>query len=276
MLKQRLMTIVVLVPLLIIVLWIFPPLWFDIFAAVVMAGVAWEWCGLMKLKHILKRAAYIIVLGLCFVFCHFLTPQWVLLIDLLIWLWAIAAVITYAKGGTPLGFQCKTIQALAGLIIISCCWTAILLVRHVLGGANWLLFGLLLVWATDTGAYIAGRCWGKHKIIPRVSPNKTWEGLWGGFLLAWIVAVITAFSSHLNINASCYQLYIIFILCPITVLFTLYGDLFESMLKRLAHVKDSGSLLPGHGGILDRADSILAAIPIFALLSLFIKRGLGI
>jgi phosphatidate cytidylyltransferase len=133
-------------------------------------------------------------------------------------------------------------------------------------GAGWLLLVLLLIWAADSGAYFTGRqfggqWFGGRKLAPRISPNKTLEGMLGGVALAMLVALCGA----LLLGAPTGKLPGILLVAAITVLFSVAGDLFESLLKRHAGMKDSGTLIPGHGGVLDRVDSLLAALPIFAL-----------
>jgi phosphatidate cytidylyltransferase len=133
-------------------------------------------------------------------------------------------------------------------------------------GHRWLLLALLLVWAADSGAYFAGRKFGGkwfagRKLAPRISPNKTLEGLAGGVALAMLVAVVGA----LVIGTPAAQLPAVALVALFTVLFSVAGDLFESLLKRHVGMKDSGHLIPGHGGVLDRIDSVLAALPVFAL-----------
>lgn len=124
----------------------------------------------------------------------------------------------------------------------------------------WLMYLFALVWAADTGAYFTGKAFGKHKLIPDVSPNKTIEGLVGGLVLAALIIAGVAYYRQLT------DLHLVgfVLLSMVTVLASVLGDLFESLLKREANIKDSGTLLPGHGGVLDRIDSILAAAPIFA------------
>ena len=124
------------------------------------------------------------------------------------------------------------------------------------------MYVFALVWSADSGAYFVGRKLGKNKLAPHVSPNKSIEGLVGGVLLSIIVVVVVAFTA---LELSAMQLANFVILSVITVLASVQGDLFESMVKRQAGIKDSGSILPGHGGVLDRIDSLLAAAPIFAL-----------
>ncbi len=124
----------------------------------------------------------------------------------------------------------------------------------------WLMYLFALVWVADSGAYFAGRQFGKTKLIPDVSPNKTVEGLIGGLLLTGAVMAGVAYYRHLTgLHLAGFV-----VLSVITVLASVLGDLFESLLKRKVHIKDSGTLLPGHGGVLDRIDSLLAAAPIFA------------
>src|SRR5207302_1283767 len=120
---------------------------------------------------------------------------------------------------------------------------------------------LILIWAADTGAYFAGRAFGKHKLLPNVSPGKTWEGFFGAMLMTVIVMGFVVY--FLNIPPNNWVP--LFLLGFVTVIFSILGDLFESMLKRQAGIKDSGKILPGHGGILDRIDSLTSAAPIFAL-----------
>lgn len=126
----------------------------------------------------------------------------------------------------------------------------------------WLLYVFVLVWCADSGAYFAGRAFGKHKLAPNVSPKKTYEGMIGG-ILAGCVVVIAIGTLQLALTNK--QLLLFLGLSVFTIAISVLGDLFESMLKRRAGIKDSGTLLPGHGGVLDRIDSLLAAVPIFAL-----------
>jgi phosphatidate cytidylyltransferase len=119
----------------------------------------------------------------------------------------------------------------------------------------------VVIWAADSGAYFAGRRFGRRKLSPRISPNKTVEGLLGGAAAAIVIALIAAPLA----GASVAQLPLVALLVLVTVGFSVVGDLFESLLKRHVGAKDSGDLIPGHGGILDRIDSVLAALPVFAL-----------
>ncbi len=136
-------------------------------------------------------------------------------------------------------------------------------------GAWWLLFVMLLVWGADSGAYMFGRLFGKHKLAPKVSPGKTWEGFFGGLLSSAIIAWLFALLAPLSVAPGT-----LIICAVIATLASVLGDLTESMFKREAGIKDSGNLIPGHGGILDRIDSLTAAVPVFACLLLLVFRTL--
>jgi len=126
-------------------------------------------------------------------------------------------------------------------------------------GAEWLLYGLMLVWVADIGAYFSGKRFGRHKLAPAISPGKTLEGLYGAVVAVCVYTVIAANYFGLDIANTVFLL----VLAVILTLVSVAGDLFESVLKRERGVKDSGTILPGHGGILDRIDSVLAAMPVF-------------
>ena len=128
-------------------------------------------------------------------------------------------------------------------------------------GPALLLFVLVSVWLADTGGYFAGKRFGKHKLAKEISPNKTWEGVAGALVLSGVFA--TGF--YFLVLESSLSLISWLFLTALTVLISIVGDLFESVFKRCFNVKDSGQLLPGHGGILDRIDSLLAAVPVFTV-----------
>jgi CDP-diglyceride synthetase len=136
----------------------------------------------------------------------------------------------------------------------------------------WLMYLFLLVWGADSGAYFVGRKFGKRKLAPTVSPNKSVEGLYGGILTTIIVMLVVQYQ---YLNLTWVQQLLFLILSLITVFGSVLGDLFESMIKRRAGIKDSGRVLPGHGGVLDRIDSLLAAAPIFAT-GMYILKLIGV
>ena len=126
-------------------------------------------------------------------------------------------------------------------------------------GPQWLLYGLMLVWVADTGAYFSGRRFGRNKLAPAISPGKTREGVLGAMVLVTVYSIIAAYYFGLDFSGTVYLL----LLAVILTLVSVAGDLYESVLKREHGVKDSGRILPGHGGALDRIDSVLAAMPVF-------------
>ncbi|HIQ33932.1 MULTISPECIES: CDP-archaeol synthase [Acinetobacter] len=157
-----------------------------------------------------------------------------------------------------------------GFILISAAVTALYAVWH--SSPWWLMYLFLLVWGADSGAYFVGRKFGKKKLAPTVSPNKSVEGLYGGIATTVIIMMIVQYS---YLNLTVVQLILFLVLSIITVFASVLGDLFESMIKRRAGIKDSGRVLPGHGGVLDRIDSLLAAAPIFAA-GMYILKLIGV
>jgi phosphatidate cytidylyltransferase len=147
----------------------------------------------------------------------------------------------------------------AGLLALSLAWVALVRMRLDLAhGAYAVMYALLIVWVADSGAYFAGRAWGVRKLAPAVSPGKTWAGVWGGLVACAMLAFLAAITAHVPWQA----------LLPVTLVagvLSVGGDLIESLCKRFAGLKDSGSLIPGHGGVLDRFDSLLAAAPLLML-----------
>lgn len=270
MLKHRLITALVLVPVLIVMIWFLPMPWFAILAGIIMAWAAWEWSGFFEASTLLIRIGYVVFIVVMLVVTYFLPIEWVLWVTLLAWIWAAAAVIRYQNDEPPLGLEKFWGRALLGIFAIVPCWLSINVLREDIGGPVWLLFGLILVWVLDIGAYFAGKRWGKKPLMSRVSPNKTWEGFYGGVAVMFVFAFIICLAFRVPLH----RFVMILVLSIIVGLFAVFGDLVESLLKRQVGLKDSGKGLPGHGGILDRIDSVLAALPIFTLGSLLMSRFL--
>ena len=158
---------------------------------------------------------------------------------------------------------------LAGIVVFVACWHALVAAR--MQGVPFVLSLLLLVWLADIGAYFSGKAFGKHKLAPAISPGKTWEGAIGGWLVVMIVAAAAVFLHAFEptlYSALLAQWGAVRTLLALTLLvaFSVVGDLFESMMKRQAGVKDSSGLLPGHGGVLDRIDALLPVLPLAMLL----------
>jgi phosphatidate cytidylyltransferase len=149
----------------------------------------------------------------------------------------------------------------AGILVIPAAMLAMYSLHTRTDGPEWLLYGLMLVWVADTGAYFSGRRFGRNKLAPAISPGKTREGVLGAIVLVAVYSIIASYYFSLDLRATVYLL----LLAVILTLVSVAGDLYESVLKREQGVKDSGRILPGHGGALDRIDSMLAAMPVFAV-----------
>lgn len=263
MLKARILTALILIPLVIASIFLLPPLSFFSVALLLMLLAGWEWSHLAGLTHFVSKMAYLILLA-AGVFLALYIPLYMVILLALLW-WAVAFVLLmlYPKASQWWG-QSKTVRLIMGfLVLIPFCISLI-----VLQGFSplVLMYCLILIWGVDSVAYFVGRRWGKHKLAPSISPGKTYEGLIGGLLAAAIISAAGFWT--LEIPSERWLLF--FVICMIGGgLISVFGDLFESMLKRQSQVKDSGSILPGHGGLLDRIDSLTTAIPFFALVFSF-------
>lgn len=263
MLRTRIITAVVLVALLLaVVLWLPPIATLIVVTAVVLAG-AWEWSAFLRSPAPALRVFYVgavaVLLPLVWWFTSTTTgTRVVLAIAVLWWLVALLWVICAPRRAA------RWSAALAGLLALVPAWLALMRLRLDMSrGAQWMLFLLILVWVADIGAFFAGRRFGRMRLAPEVSPGKTWEGVIGGVAVSVLVAI--AGSRWFGIPPA------VFVpLCLIAVAFSVVGDLTESLLKRFAGVKDSGTLFPGHGGVMDRIDSVTGAAPVlfFGLLAL--------
>lgn len=267
MLRQRLLTALVLVPFAVWGVLVLPAEWFRIVMAALVSMAAWEWARLGNLERPLQQAGYTLLvlvgvalaaLGLSW------TPRTLdllLVIGLVWWLLSLGWIARF-PADDDLWVLRRGPRLLAGVVVLVVSWTAVVGLReHPFHGPAALLFLLALVWVADSAAYFAGRRWGRRKLAPAVSPGKTWAGAYGAFGATFAVALIGALLLHLPVQRWMGFL----ILCEVTVAFSILGDLFESLFKRRAGVKDSSGLLPGHGGLLDRVDSLVAAAPVFLL-----------
>lgn len=260
MLASRVITALIIIPLVMIAIITLPLIWFIIFTGLFLLYAAWEWTYLMGVQSLAKRIAYLFILGL-FAYVPWLIPTyWILLIGVMLWVFLSIWVMKYPKG-QALWKQHRLISGVIGLVMLFCCWVSLIGVRSGEQGIYNLLLLLIIVSSADTGAFFIGKIWGKTKLIEKVSPNKTKAGFYGGVLIALCLAFCFAFIFQLELFFS--PLFGLLVL--ISVVMSVMGDLLESMAKRIQGIKDSGHLLPGHGGLLDRIDSLIAAAPFFAL-----------
>jgi phosphatidate cytidylyltransferase len=263
MLVQRVITALLLLPLLIAAVWFAPTgLLYAIFSGAALAA-AWEWSGLMGQSGNAQKG-YVAVTAALLLVTWFLRAwwPWIMAVSALWWIFAARLVVRFPESFNNRLPPVKWMAVLGQILLLPTILAAAEL--HAMpDGALRLLYVLGLVFASDTGAYLAGRNFGKRKLAPKVSPGKTLEGAIGGLALcaAWtLTAGIFAFHPG-NVG----EVLLLLVLSQVVAIVSIVGDLTESMFKRLAGLKDSGQLLPGHGGALDRVDSLLAALPVMAL-----------
>jgi phosphatidate cytidylyltransferase len=266
-LKTRIITALILAPIAVGGVFFLPPVGFAIFTAALIALGAWEWANMAGLTAQSARVGYSVAVLLLLAALYTITAHSVLWLAVLWWLAGLGLVAYYPKGSAHWGLV--PVRAAMGLLVLVPAWVGLNYLRSGelrfgLTDNNLLLilYVFVLVWVADVGAYFSGRKFGKAKLAPRVSPGKSWAGVWGG--LAAVAVFAWAVSQTLGAEAG--QSVALIIISVVTAAVSVLGDLFESMLKRFRGIKDSSRLLPGHGGIMDRIDSLTAAIPIFTLL----------
>ena len=223
---------------------------------------AWEWAGFARFNQAWQKALFALlttVIG--FVSIEILSVPNIVLLTLLESLLLIYVVTGYQRSQGQIGTRSVVFVLLSGVLSVVL-FTVVMVRFRVEFSADILLMSLFVIWAIDTGAYFSGKRFGKTKLAVHVSPGKTWEGVWGGALLAFVIALtgLWLVSAALNLSIVLFAV----ILAGIAM-FSVLGDLFESVLKRQVNLKDSGGILPGHGGVLDRIDSLLIAMPMLYL-----------
>lgn len=266
MLKQRVFTAVLLLPLVMAAIFAMPAKWFIVLLALILLKGSAEYGRLAAFSGqftryiLLELQLAILVVLLVYIEywdTHILASM---VVCCLAWLLMFARLRLYSPDAQP--DNTYRIAAFSTAIVsITTGWFAISWLRMQTDGAWLILLLLLIVWAADTGAYFAGKTFGKNKLAAKISPGKTREGLYGGLILAPMVALLAA---NLMPITKINNIWLI-LLSLVTVLVSVGGDLLISLHKRTSGFKDSGNLLPGHGGVLDRLDSLLAAAPFFAL-----------
>ncbi|KDO01580.1 phosphatidate cytidylyltransferase [Pseudomonas donghuensis] len=262
MLKQRIITALILLPIALCGFFLLNGGDFALFVGVVVTLGAWEWARLAGLVGQALRVAYAaVVAGLLMLL--YLMPDlapWVLGASVLWWALATWLVLTYPRSSEL--WASAACRLLIGLLILLPAWQGLVLLKQWPLG-NWLIMAVMvLVWGADIGAYFSGRAFGKRKLAPQVSPGKSWEGVYGGLALSLVITAVVAISRDWSAG----ELVLGLFGAAAVVFVSVVGDLTESMFKRRSGIKDSSNLLPGHGGVLDRIDSLTAAIPVFAVL----------
>jgi phosphatidate cytidylyltransferase len=263
--RTRILTGLVLAPAAVAaVLWL-PTPWLALVAAVLLLAGLWEWTRLTGLSDAMPRLGYVSANALMIAALawaagpNLFALKAAALLGVAWWVLALAWLWRFEFGQADRN-RFRMLKLLAGSLAAVPAWAALVWLHQLPGhGPRWALFAVMLVWAADTGAYFVGKRLGKRKLAPRISPNKSWEGFWGGLAGASLVAVVGV--KLLGLGWS--DLPALVLLTLIAAMMSVAGDLFESLLKRHSGHKDSGHLIPGHGGMLDRLDSLLAALPVF-------------
>ncbi len=259
-LKTRIITAAVLIIAALIFILVFSTPWFAVTILISLVSIGgMEWANLVSLKEVRKGLYVAWMLLLAYFAYKSQTLSWFFVTLGFFW-WFINLVMLFRyKQGTTFYTNNPLMLRLAGFFVIISAWSAaVILHAH---SPYLVLFLVLLVAAADSGAYFAGKAFGKNKLVPQISPGKTREGLLGGFIAALVVAFIGA--SILGLGEGHFSSFIY--LSAAVALMSVAGDLFISLMKREAGEKDSGNILPGHGGILDRVDGLIATLPLFAL-----------
>ncbi len=265
MLKERLITAIVMLVVFALLLAFSSTSVFALVLGLTVAAAAWEWSRLCGLADDTAQTVYAIVVGALTLICLF-TPLvdvgigWVLLVGLIFWL--CVPIQFYLSPVLPSISEASRPWLLLGLLVLPLAALAMQYLRsYAPAASSWLLlYALAVVWVMDVGAYFAGRRFGKKKLAPSISPGKSWEGVYGGLLAATVLFLLAlVFGSWPEQSG-----FKLFVATLFAAGFSVLGDLFESRLKRAAGMKDSSQLLPGHGGVLDRIDGVIAAVPVFA------------
>ena len=272
MLKTRVITAIVLLAVLLPILFLLPPVYIGAFFLLAVSAAAWEWSRLLSPQA--GRAAWLYTVFCLAIILFLLATQnvsWqfaLLLLAVIFWLFLAPFIL--AKGMSVSLQKLRPFYIVLGFILLPATWFALVFLREL--GLVFLLSTMALVWVADIGAYFVGKAFGKRKLAAQISPGKSIEGAIGGLLLCYGYALLCVF--YLPFESTIFGAWAIrfgwvpmFVMVTVLTAFSIFGDLFESQLKRMAGVKDSSHLLPGHGGVLDRVDALIPTMPIAALLA---------
>jgi phosphatidate cytidylyltransferase len=260
MLKNRIITALVLAPLIILGILYLPEVWLAAAFAAIITAAAWEWSDLSGLTTLKSRlvflASAVLLMATYRLWAGYLL-EW-LAWPVVAW-WFVLSILIRRIPSKLVSFQYPVLFRLfIGLFVLVSAWILLVWTSVNLGRVQ-LLYLVILIWLADISAYFAGKKWGLTRLCPDLSPGKTVAGLYGALLVAVVFAIavgmLKEFSTVLLVD--------FVVLSALTVLVSVVGDLFESLAKRIRGVKDSGAALPGHGGVLDRIDSVIAGVSVF-------------
>jgi phosphatidate cytidylyltransferase len=262
MLKQRVITAIILASVIISAVIFLPTQMFAMVLAVIICVAAWEWAACAGFHSMSKKIVYVSFILLSLIACLiFLEKQWVSLIivcGLIWWLIAMFLVVRYQMKKS-INLSPGILKAIIGAIILIPAWLSLIFIHLNASGVSLMLFLFFLIWLADSAAYFSGRKFGSKKFASNVSPGKSWEGVYGALFITLLFGACYAFYADMQFVAAVYFV----LLALFTTSFSILGDLVESMFKRMAGIKDSSNILPGHGGVLDRIDSLTSAAPVF-------------
>jgi phosphatidate cytidylyltransferase len=276
-LKQRVITAVLLLVALIAATTLLSSFYFSLFVAGVILVAAWEWAGLVSPDREIAKLPYLVSITVILVGSFFLLgispnvqsidgfrASLVLMLGLLFWLISLFLLSGYPENSKLWNDESKI--ALMGVLVLIPAFVGIVVLKYLLPSGYLVLALVILVAAVDVGAYFFGVNFGSRKLAAKLSPKKSWEGVWGGTVVCLLVAALFTWLMHNNLQVlSLIQITALLTLSVGVTFFSVVGDLIESMLKRNCGIKDTGTMLPGHGGVLDRVDGLVAATPLFVL-----------
>ncbi len=273
-LTQRILTAIVLIPVVVGGVFLLPTAYLAPLLALIILLGGWEWARLAAIRSPGGKLLFLgLLAAMLWLSSGLLSRPDLTLVLLLVaggWWLLVTVDLIRRRQVEAAGPGWSPLRAAAGFIVLVPAWLA-MMVLHGSGdqGPVLVIFLLVLIWVADSGAYFAGCRWGRIKLAPVISPGKTWEGVYGAVAGALFCGGVLAWTGLVPGGMA-----VLLLICVLTTLVSVVGDLFESLLKRQAGVKDSGQLLPGHGGVLDRIDSLTAAAPVF-LLGLLLTGGIG-
>lgn len=284
-LKQRIITAVLLLLAFVAATTQLPPFYFALFVSAVILVAAWEWAGLVSANRDIAKLPYLASIAAMLLGSFFLlgiAPEalsidsfraaLVLILGLIFWLISLFLLAGYPGNSALWNDESKI--ALMGVLVLIPTFVGVVVLKYLLPSGALVLALVILVAAVDIGAYFVGVNFGSRKLAPNLSPNKSWEGVWGGAFVCLLVAGFFIWLLHRYlVDVSTTQIVALLLLSVAVTFFSVVGDLIESMLKRNCGVKDSGTMLPGHGGVLDRVDGLIAATPVFVLTLMLILGG---
>jgi phosphatidate cytidylyltransferase len=269
MLRLRIITALCMAAIFLPALFLMPSMLFSIATVPLVLVAGWEWSRLVKIRSVIARIGYLLLI----VMTLFAASLWLGLPDMFdpqraqqlllvaVGVWAFIFLWIQGYPSSAILWSARPILGLLGLMLLGFTWIAIVTILNYQSGQWLLLLAIVIIVLADVGGFFAGKYFGKHKLAPIISPGKTWEGFVGGLLLEGVLvgSLVWYLSDHVTV------LGLSLLVIPVA-LYSVLGDLFESMIKRHSGVKDSGRLLPGHGGVLDRIDGVMAALPMFGLI----------